>query len=630
MQEATKLSSIMTKRHVQTQSLASIPKSNSFTKFISPDGKIPKIEDATTNKDNVIHVPRVLQSGGFSWTLPEKRAKYKYLTSSESALNDLGLDAQEVDNPEYQKIVSGEFYLDNDNFQEKGYPFPYSQAYAGWQFGQFAGQLGDGRVVNLFEVPKTQQDKHNRHKYELQLKGAGMTPYSRFADGKAVIRSSIREYIISEHLNAIGVPTTRALSLTYLPETYAQRHRAEKCAIVSRFAELWVRLGTFDLYRWRSDRDGIKELSDYVINELFTIDGEKFGFLNEALSYRDDFFESSKQTLGELTDYDKMYLETIVRNASTAAIWQSYGFLNGVLNTDNTSVLGLSIDFGPFSIMDKFDPNFTPNSEDHELRYSYRNTPTAIWWNLTRMGENLAELIGAGSEILNDSFFQQNGIKKEWEDKIITRATKLIEAGGELYQYAFTKKYVETMFKRLGLDPSLIDVKDPESTHKELIDPMLDMLYKIQCDFNKFFLILQSSNLEKGYDPNQIAESILLPGFNASESKYSSKELIEEIGNWLKIFDKYLSKSKTSDRKSISKNYNPLFLPRNWILSQVIEFTEESNGNDLSYLKKLEKMSFNPYDKSKWGSELKELENNWLLQSDMGAGYSMLQCSCSS
>ena len=320
--------------------------------------------------------------------------------------------------------------------------------------------------MNLFEVPKNVPDKNNRHKYELQLKGAGMTPYSRFADGKAVIRSSIREYIISEHLNAVGIPTTRALSLSYLPETFAQRHRAEKCAIVSRFAELWVRLGTFDLYRWRSDRDGIKELSDYVINELFTIDGEKFGFLNKVLSERNDFFDSSKETIGELTDYDKMYLETIVRNASTTAIWQSYGFLNGVLNTDNTSVLGLSIDFGPFSIMDKYDPNFTPNSEDHELRYSYRNTPTAIWWNLTRMGENLAELIGAGSEILNDQFFKENGIKKEWEDRIITRATKLIEAGGELYQYAFTKKYVETIFNRLGLESSLITPKIQKSIIK--------------------------------------------------------------------------------------------------------------------------------------------------------------------
>ena len=159
---------------------------------------------------------------------------------------------------------------------------------------------------------------------------------------------------------------------------------------------------------------------------------------------------------------------------------------------------------------------------------------------------------------------------------------------------------------------------------------MLDMLYKVQCDFNKFFLILQSSNLESGYDPKQIAETILLPGHNALESKYSTQELIDEICNWLKIYDGYLSKSGNAKRKSISKYYNPLFLLCNWILNQVIQFTEEHNAEDLSYLKKLEKMCFNPYDKSKWGNELKELEQEWLLQSDIGADYSMLQCSCSS
>lgn len=624
---------IMSKRLMQTQKLSKIPKSATFTKYMKPDSKIPTIEDATANKDNIIHTPRVLQLGSFSWTYPEKRAAYQYLTSSENALKDLGIDPTEVDNPEYQKLLSGEFYLENEDFLKKGYPFPYSQAYAGWQFGQFAGQLGDGRVASLFEIPKPTSDSKNRNKYEIQLKGIGMTPYSRFADGKAVLRSSIREYIISEHLHAIGIPTTRALSLTFLPKTYAQRHRAEKCAIVSRFAELWVRLGTFDLYRWRGDRDGIRELSDYVINELFTVNGKKFGYLNETLANKNDFFDNGKEVLGELNDYDKMYLETIVRNATTTAKWQSYGFLNGVLNTDNTSVLGLSIDFGPFSIMDKYDPNYTPNSEDHEHRYGYRNTPTAIWWNLTRMGENLAELIGAGSELINDPFFVENGIKPEWEDKIITRATKLIEAGGELYQYAFTKKYVESMFDRLGLSSRLIDVSDPEIHHKELIEPMLDMLFKVQCDFNKFFLVLLRSNLDSREDYVTFAKSILLPDNEYTHSQHTSKELIEEVCKWLEMYSSYLSKSTkvdTRDRTAISAAHNPSFLPRNWILDQVIHFTEESDGNDLSYLKKLEKMCLNPYDSSKWGSELKELEQNWLLQSDIGADYSMLQCSCSS
>lgn len=621
------------RRSMTTHTLAELPKTSTFTKYITPDFRIPDVKTAKDNHDNIIRKPRILKDGGFSWTLPEERKSYKYLTSSDTALKDLGLDPEQVHDPEYQKIVSGEIYKENPEFLKQN-PFPYSQAYAGWQFGQFAGQLGDGRVHNLFEIPKNFNDRTNRNKFEFQLKGSGMTPYSRFADGKAVLRSSIREYIISEHLNAVGIPSTRALSLTYLPQTFAQRHAAEKCAIVSRFAESWIRLGSFDLYRWRGDRKGVRQLSDYVINELFTINREQFHHLSKILDSKNDFFENSKTTIGELTNYDKMYLEIIIRNAITTAKWQCYGFLNGVLNTDNTSVLGLSIDFGPFSIMDKYDPNYTPNSEDHEHRYGYANTPTAIWWNLTRLGEDLAELIGGGSKLVNDDYFVNTGIKPEWEDRIITRATKIIEAGGEIYKYAFTKTYVETLFSRLGLSSKLINIENPDEQNADLIDPMLDMLYKVQCDYNKFFLILHSIDLDGGsFDSSRVAESILLPTFNKQTSKYDQKELTEEISKWLDTYKQYLTKSERSEpglRKSLAAKSNPLFLPRNWILDQVIQYTQDSNAEDLSYLKKLEKMSFHPYDKSKWGNELKEVESTWLLQSDMGDDYSMLQCSCSS
>lgn len=612
------------------RSIASLVLESSFT-HLSPDKRIPDTSTALKNENNVIHTPRVLVLGAFSWTLPEKRAAYKYLTSSPQALADLDLDPENDDT--FKQIVSGEIY--QDDFEGK-FPVPHAQAYAGWQFGQFAGQLGDGRVLNLFEIEKNKLNQPalahsklprlaNRNKYEVQIKGAGKTPYSRFADGKAVLRSSIREYIISEHLHAIGIPSTRALSLTYLPKTYAQRHRAEKCAIVSRFAELWVRLGSFDLYRWRSDRDGIKQLSDYVINELFTVDGEKFTHFQEISSQKDFFGE-----LGELTDYDKMYLETVIRNASTTALWQCYGFLNGVLNTDNTSVLGLSMDFGPFSILDKFQANFTSNSEDHELRYSYKNTPTSIWWNLTRFGEDLAELLGAGPELLENKDFVEGKFQKEWEDQIIGRATKVIEAGGEIFKYTFTKIYVETFFNRLGLSPALIN-EDPNVTNEEIIQPMLDMLEKVQCDYNKFFVNLQ--NIDLNEDITQAAEKIILPIENImGESDYSRDELVDMVLKWLKIYKQKMDESVEVDphHKLVSYRYNPIFLPRNWILDEVILFTEESDGEDLTYLKKLEKMSCYPFDKSKWGEELKEVEEKWTVQGDVGIQFTQLQCSCSS
>lgn len=612
----------MTKKLVDSKELAS-----SFVKALPADASISTINIALENNNDIIHKPRILKLGSYSWTLPEERPEYKFLVSSERALDDLGLDKNEPKSELFQKIVSGQFYLEQENKEklEKGeIPFPYAQAYAGWQFGQFAGQLGDGRVTNLFEItPALSESSSNRDRgtFELQLKGSGKTPYSRFADGKAVIRSSIREYLISEHLHAIGIPSTRALALTFLPKTYAQRHRAEKCAIVARFAELWIRLGTFDLYRWRGDRVGIRQLSDYIIKDLFTIQGEKFSHFQQLVSIKGDFFENSKVTIGEnLTEYDKMYYEIIIRNAATTAMWQCYGFLNGVLNTDNTSVLGLSMDFGPFSIMDKFDPNYTPNSEDHENRYGYKNTPTAIWWNLTRLGENLAELIGAGPELINEPKFKNEGIlKKDWEEKIITRATKVIEIGGEIYKYTFTKNYVETMFNRLGLSHSSIDYSNLDKHNSDLIAPLLDILKKVQCDYNKFFLILQKAEIDE-LDGTTLLSSLLLP-----EEKSTSLLPTHEVDSWLAIYKKYLGKGKVS-----SAEYNPLFLPRNWILDQVIEKIEDLNGEDLQYLEKLQKMCLYPYNREKWGPELKEFEDKWLLQGDIGEEYSMLQCSCSS
>lgn len=618
--------------------LVDLPKSSSFTRAIAADPRIPTAEVALDNENNIIHTPRVIPKGGFSYTLPENRPEYLYLTSSAKGLHDLGLPEQDTTDPIYQQIVSGKDYEKFVINEKHGFPMPYAQTYAGWQFGQFAGQLGDGRVTNLFELEKfdgmdtskANQLLPQRAKYEVQLKGSGKTPYSRFADGKAVIRSSIREYIILEHLHALGIPSTRALSLTLLPKTWAQRHRAEKCAVVARFAESWVRLGSFDLYRWRGDRVGVKALADYVINELFDNKFVKFEEIKSVGGSK--YLESYWEDLGkELTSYDKMYFEAVIRNAITCLCWQVYGFLNGVLNTDNTSIVGLSMDFGPFSIMDKFDPNYTPNSEDHELRYGYRNTPTAIWWNLTRLGEDLAELIGAGRQILDDSKFRHS-LEPEWEEPIIKRATKIIEIGGNLFRFAFTRNYVDLFFKRLGLSSSLINQSNPDEQNDTLIQPLLDVLYKIEVDYNKFFVLLQKYSLKELIDDRDFVVKAILKGridnIDAA-SKYSDDNLSKIVSEWLDIYVEFLKKNPPNFNKSdVQKNLNPVFLPRNWIFDQVVAQVEESKGEDLSYLKKLEKMAFNPYEPSKWGDELKDKEIEWV--SDQSSDKLMLQCSCAS
>lgn len=591
--------------------LVEIAKPSTFL-LLRPDARIPTPQAARNNENNIIHTPRVVPEGQFSYTLPEPRQQYVYFTSNDNAVRDLGLDAQEVQSQAYQDIVSGAAW--NDEETAAKLPPPWSQAYAGYQFGQFAGQLGDGRVCNLFEVDKPLSVPEgvltNRRRYELQLKGSGKTPYLRFADGKAVLRLSIREYIISEAIHALGIPLTRALLLTYLPKTYGQRLRAEKCAVVCRFAESWVRLGTFDLCRYRGDREGVRNLSAYVMDTLF--EGKFVEWSKVASRFKEL----------PLSRYDQMYYEIIARNARTTALWQVYGFLNGVLNTDNTLVLGLSMDFGPFLIMDKFNPNYTPNSEDHDLRYSYKNTPTAIWWNLTRLGEDLAELLGAGPEHCDDPAFDA----KQHEDEIITRATRVIQQGGEVFEHAFTKAYVQGFFDRLGLSHALIDDTDISRYNKEFISPLLSLLFKLQCDYNNFFLVLQQHYPVS--DPATVAGSLVgdVDGLSPAEEAL----LRSQAQEWLEQYATLIAESKrqTGFDNQLHR-YNPVFLPRNWILQQVIDITEESQGDDLRYLKKLERMSSNPYDRSKWGDDLRDIEQKWMGTHDADE-QTNLQCSCSS
>lgn len=596
---------------------------STFAAALQPDSAIKTVEAALANENNVIHTPRVLQDGAFSWSLPEPRKAYRFLGASPAAVADLGLDEND---PDFRRVVSGEIYADAS--ARARLPAPYAQAYAGWQFGQFAGQLGDGRALSLFEVAAPAAQAHaNRGAYEVQLKGSGKTPYSRFADGKAVLRLSLREYVISEHLHAVGIPTTRALALTYLPQTSAQRHAAEKCAVVARFAPLWVRLGTFDLYRWRFDPHGLRALADYVIEQLFSAaDAGRAAFPRwSALARARPALVP--QAVGVLTRYDQMYLEIVVRNATTTAMWQVYGFLNGVLNTDNTSVLGLLMDFGPFAILDRFDPHYTPNSEDHLRRYSYANTPTSIWWNLTRLGEDLALLLGAGPRLVDDPVFRSGTIHEQWEPQLVARASRVIEAAGEVYKHAFTAQYVELFFARLGLDPRLVDPADLDRHNTDLIAPLLHMLGRVQCDYNMFFVQLQHSGVgSAAFRPEAFARTLLRP---ASEyDNYDADALVAEVCGWLRRLQAYIDRG--GHHPHASARHNPLFLPRNWILDEVIALVQESDGQDLRRLRKLERMAFNPYDRSKWGDDLKDEERRWMLQSDMGPDYSMLQCSCSS
>ncbi|KAK5258168.1 hypothetical protein LTR40_008441, partial [Exophiala xenobiotica] len=327
-----------------TSTLADIPKSNNFTSKLPPDPQFPAPIDSHKAPRQKLG-PRMVRGALYTYVRPEPTEDSELLGISKAALRDIGLADSEANSEELKEVVAGnKFYWDEEN----GGIYPWAQCYGGFQFGQWAGQLGDGRAISLFESTNPQ----TKVRYEVQLKGAGKTPYSRFADGKAVLRSSIREFIVSEYLNSIGIPTTRALSLTLCPKSTVVREQLEPGAIVCRFAQSWLRLGTFDLMRSRGDRDLIRKVATYVAEDVFggweslpaVLPADtKDAHLDPARGVPKDELQGKEGA--EENRFTRLYREIVRRNAKVVGMWQAYGFMNGVLNTDNTSIYGLSMDY---------------------------------------------------------------------------------------------------------------------------------------------------------------------------------------------------------------------------------------------------------------------------------------------
>ena len=442
----------------------------------------------------------------------------------------------------------------------------------GWQFGSWAGQLGDGRAISLFEST----NPFTKTRYEIQLKGAGKTPYSRFADGKAVLRSSIREFVISEALNGLHIPTTRALSLTLCPTSRVRRETLEPGAIVARFAESWLRIGTFDILRARGDRTLIRKLADYVAEHVYPgWESLPSTFDSSKPALQSPFTKASREsTQGppglEENRYTRLYRAIVRRNALTVARWQAYAFTNGVLNTDNTSLLGLSLDFGPFAFLDNFDPSYTPNHDDHMLRYSYKNQPSIIWWNLVRLGESLGELIGAGPKV-DDQEFVGKGVSEDFAAELIKRAETLIGNIGEEYKAVFLAEYTRLMRLRLGLR------SEQETDFDELFSDLLDTLEALELDFHHFFRRLSSVKIADLGTLDQ-RKAIATRFFHAegisATTSVSEDQAKERLAAWLEKWAQRAERDWSTDddggREAAMKAVNPKFVPRWGVLYVVI------------------------------------------------------------
>ncbi|EEQ90555.2 hypothetical protein RJZ56_004594 [Blastomyces dermatitidis] len=607
--------------------LAELPKSNNFTAKLPAD---PAFEtpESSHNAPREALGPRLVKGALFTYVRPEPTDRPELLSVSPQALKDIGLKDGEEKTAQFRDLVSGnKIFWDKEN----GGIYPWAQCYGGWQFGSWAGQLGDGRAISLFEST----NPTTKTRYELQIKGAGRTPYSRFADGKAVLRSSIREYVVSEALNALGIPTTRALSLVLLPNSKVRRERLEPGAIVTRFAQSWIRIGTFDLPRSRGDRDLTRKLATYVAEDVFP----GWESLPAALSSKSpdakdtpsvDYplrgvpkNEIQGEEGAEENRFTRLYREIVRRNAKTVAAWQAYGFMNGVLNTDNTSIMGLSLDYGPFAFLDNFDPQYTPNHDDHLLRYSYKNQPSVIWWNLVRLGESLGELMGAGDKV-DDETFVSKGVTEEFSKILVQRAGKLIDNTGEEYKTVFLNEYKRLMSARLAL-------KAPkESDFQELFSELLDTLEALELDFNHFFRHLSSISLAD-IDTDEKRKAI--------SSIFFHKEGVGGIGNteesargriakWLSSWRERIVEDwgteTDEERQKAMKAVNPKFLPRSWILDEVIERVE--NKGDREILDRVMHMALNPFQEE-WNWNKDEEER---FCGDVPQFKRMTMCSCSS
>ena len=338
-----------------------------------------------------------------------------YLVSfNESAAKLIDLDAAEAKRADFSEYFIGNRLLPGSE--------PMSMLYAGHQFGYFVPQLGDGRAILLGEI------KNRAGEYwDLQLKGAGITPFSRDGDGRAVLRSSIREYLCSEAMHALGIPTSRALCIVGSDEQ-VYRETIESAAVVTRLSPSHVRFGSFEVFAYRGQHEPIAILADYIIVKHFP-------------------------DIGNSPDkYLRFLNEVIVRTAMLMAKWQAVGFSHGVMNTDNMSVLGLTIDYGPFGFMETYDPEFVCNHSDHGGRYAFDRQPQVGLWNLACLAQALTPIIP------------------------VEQAQEALEN----YEPEFFRHYNELMGKKLGFTR-------PAQEDASLVNRLLEMMRASKLDYTNLF-----------------------------------------------------------------------------------------------------------------------------------------------
>ncbi len=409
---------------------------------------------------------------------------------------------------EFTAIVSGNQSINNAAH--------LAMRYAGHQFGQFVPSLGDGRAIMLGETTNSQGQR-----WEIQLKGSGMTPFSRMGDGRAVLRSSIREYLCSEAMFGLGIPTTRALCITGCDDK-VYREQVESSAILTRLAPSHVRFGSLEYFYYRNKFELLKQLLDYVIQHHYP----------------------------ELSTASNPYLAllhaVIERTAKLIAQWQAVGFCHGVMNTDNMSILGLTLDYGPFGFLDDYRPHHICNLSDHSGRYAYDQQPEIGLWNLACLAQTLTP------------FISEDDAK---------------QALGQYWQ-TFTTEYQQRMANKLGFESHKHDLEP-------LIKSLLIQMQHSQTDYTHLFR--QLCDVERGSDQTDLA---LRDIFSESAA----------FDQWLKDYRQALRQyaQPDSQRQTAMKQANPKYVLRNHMAQRAIEMAEQKK--DYSEIDRLMCLLQRPFD----------------------------------
>jgi len=497
---------------------------------------------------------RQVHKACFSYVEPTPVAAPSLVAHSAEVASLLGLSAEQVHGDQFIQTFSGNRMLDGMQ--------PYAMCYGGHQFGNWAGQLGDGRAINLGEIVNPQ----GQH-WALQLKGSGATPYSRTADGLAVMRSSIREFLCSEAMYHLGVPTTRALSLIKTGEQvmrdmlYDGHPEYEDGAVVCRVSPSFLRFGSFQIFSARKEFAELRQLADFTIKHHFA-------------DLLEEYEAGSKQL------YAAWFKQVCELTATMIVHWMRVGFVHGVMNTDNMSILGLTIDYGPYGWLDNYDPEWTPNTTDAQnRRYRYGQQANIALWNLYQLANSLYPLI---------------------ED------TAPLESALEDFQSDYQVKAQTMMAGKLGI----LEFKQEDQA---LFSELENLLTRQETDMTIFYRLLAS---EPAVSYELLAESYYLPESHDQAFK-------DSVTNWLTKYANRLQQDNRSfaERRQAMNLVNPKYVFRNYLAQQAID---KADAGDFDMVNELLEVLREPYAEQEMRQQFAIKRPDWARTK---VGCSMLSCS---